>query len=577
MNIFDRIEEEIQSYQNESRELSDGVDYSEHRLKKRIYIFKNKVFPTGKVNEQGEYQYYYDIIGPRMSAEIKNLRVDSKHFTPFSSKPQLDKPAVAIMSAALDEFMWDNGWSEKLQEDVELFSGDGNIVWKKVGKDWKRYDPLNFYITNTAAETLADTDVIERHELTQSQLRAKTEWDNVEEVIKAGGQKTTKETENSTEKPTTNPVYEIFERNGEITVAEFKQAKGEEFSEDDKKKYMMARVILSGANEGHDEHKHVLFVEEFKDMNDIYVEAHRGPYNGKWWREGMYELLFDHQVRCNEIGNQLARALEWASKTIYRSADLKTFQNILTGIENGRILRSADLQQVQTRSEAVDQLLADWNRNVTEADRISNSFEVVLGGQLKSQTPLGLGKLLDQNANKLFTFLRQKLTIPYKRLFKDNIFPELIKDLKGRDIIRLTGDTDSMEQIREIQAKQWYFQNLIKIGSHSKELAQDIISLKMEELKENDPVLENSKEMWDGLLNRISITVSGENTDQIDKITDIFDALQLEPRPDIRTHLLDQIYAVRGIQIPQEVQQPQPQPQPVQQQAPAQEQVVQQA
>lgn len=47
------------------------------------------------------------------------------------------------------------------------------------------------------------------------------------------------------------------------------------------------------------------------------------------------------QVRANEIGNQIARGLEWASKTFFRSKDQRFTQNILTDLMSGDIIKSA--------------------------------------------------------------------------------------------------------------------------------------------------------------------------------------------------------------------------------------------
>ncbi|MCH7535398.1 MAG: PKD domain-containing protein, partial [Bacteroidetes bacterium] len=136
-------------------------------------------------------------------------------------------------------------------------------------------------------------------------------------------------------------------------------------------------------------------------------------------RTGMYEILFDIQTRANEIGNNIARGLEWSSKTIFRSSDPIIAQNILTDMNNGDIIKSKDLQQVQTRMEGFDQLIADWNRIMNIADKLANSFEVVTGESLPSGTPFRLAERLNVNANKLFDFLREKLGIAFQDVIEE--------------------------------------------------------------------------------------------------------------------------------------------------------------
>ena len=96
------------------------------------------------------------------------------------------------------------------------------------------------------------------------------------------------------------PIYEIFERNGEVSERTLFEAQGKEGG--DENKYLLARIIVAGLANEKDEEKFVLFAEPLKGkMSDRFVEAHRGPYKGRWWREGLYELLIDHQYRANEI------------------------------------------------------------------------------------------------------------------------------------------------------------------------------------------------------------------------------------------------------------------------------------
>src|SRR3990167_2725985 len=113
MQIIGRIEDEVHEYLNGTIEIADGVQYSQHRLVRRIALFENKTYPTGKTDKQGRYKYWYDIIGPRRDSEVKNLRVDSKHFLAFSDMPRKDFSAVFIANASIKQWMWDTGYAEQ--------------------------------------------------------------------------------------------------------------------------------------------------------------------------------------------------------------------------------------------------------------------------------------------------------------------------------------------------------------------------------------------------------------------------------------------------------------------------------
>jgi hypothetical protein len=246
----------------------------------------------------------------------------------------------------------------------------------------------------------------------------------------------------------------------------------------------------------------------------------------------------------------LARGLEWASKVIFRSKDSKVLQNIRADLDNGDVIITEDLSQVDVRMRGLDQLIADWNRLMNDADRLSNSYEIVRGETLPSGTPFRMGLLMDENAGKLFVLNRQKITIPYKQVFRDWVLPELVKDLSGEKMFMFTGDTEVLDQLRQILVENWYAQNLVAIGPHTKEVADAIKQEKLDEIRKVDPAIKNSKEIWDGVLPRLFVTITGENYEFTEQVQDLVQLVGLEQDPDRINWILDQIYRIRNIPIP---------------------------
>lgn len=535
-------------------QISEGVTFSQHKLIRRIGIYKNRHFPQGKITANAEYKYFFDIITPRVNSEVKNLRFGSKNVLPFSVNPIGDFAAVFTLNAALSEWMWETGREEELTDAIERFSADGNVLFKKVKGGYSTCDPDNTFLVNQAAKTVKETALIERAQMTQSELRAKDGvWGNVDNVIANCGNKFFKKTPRTGQEAKTNPLYEVFERNGEISEAALLEAQGKDGGSESK--FILARVIVAGVANRKKDEKYVLFAEPLKGtMADYFVEAHRGHYKGRWWREGMYEILLDHQYRANEISNQLARGLDWASKVIFKDPDAKVLQNIRTDMQNGDIIKSRELAQVEVRLQGLDQLIADWNRLMLDADRLANSSEVIQGANLPAGTPFQLGSLLDTNASKLFVMLRGKLGHAYARVFKEFVLPELVKDLEGKEIIRVTGSTELVDRFRMIAVDNWYVRNLARIGPHTKEMADALKQAKLAELSQTDPLIENVREIWNGVLSRIRVTITGENYDVSENLQTIASVLPFEQDPVRRAFLLDTIYSAKGIPVPPPVQ-----------------------
>lgn len=566
MKVFDTVSSEITTYLFREQMIAEGVPHSLYRLIKRINLFKNRHYPEGKIDKRtAAYKYWFDIIHPRGNNEIKNLRFSSKNILPFSTNPVGDFAAVFTLHAALNEWMWKTGREEELADSIERFSGDGNILLKKVKGGYDACDFDNTYIINTAAKTVEDTPIIERYQMTQSELRAKTAWNNVDDVIKNCGNKFFKKTVRSGYVSTTNPIYEIYERNGEISEEALFEAQGNDGGDPDK--FILARVVIAGLANREESEKYVLFAEELiGDMCDWFAEAHRGPYKGRWWREGLYELLLDHQYRANEIGNQIARGLDWASKVIFKDDSPQIVQNIRTDLQNGDLIKSANLAQVEVRLQGLDQLIADWNRLMEDADAIANSSEIVQGQSMPAGTPFQLGTLLDSNASKLFVLLRAKLGHCYARAFKDFTLPDLVKDIKGMDIIRVTGDAEFLDRFRQLAVNNWYVQNLVHIGPHTSDMADVLKQAKLKELEQTDPLIKNVQSIWKGILPRIQVTITGENYDVSESLQTIASVLQFETDPARRAFLLDTIYSSKGIPVPPPTPQQPAQPQQSQRQ-----------
>lgn len=551
MKVLDKITSEVHEYINGTTKLDDHVPFSEYKLKKRIQMFKNKYYPTGKVTPDGDYEHWFDIIHPAVNSEVKNLDFDTKHVLVFSKAPVQDFAAVYVINLGIDEYMWENGTAEELNQSVEDYSSDGNILFRKTGDGYEACDMMNTYIINQTARTIDQTDVIERFNMTQSDLRSmEGTYKNVDNVIKDCGNTFFSKTEKGIGEVRTKKIYEIYRRTGEISEKDLFEAQGKTGGSPDK--YILARVVAAGLKKGKASNRYVLFAEALPagaKMSDYFTEAHRGPYKGRWWREGLYELGFDYQVRYNDISNQIARGLDWASKILFRHSDKQTLQNLRTQLKNGGLIKSQDIQQIQVRLQGFDQLIAERNAILQQWNEVANSLEVVQGKNLPAQTAVRTALTIDINANKLFVFLRQKLTLAYRKVFSQFVMPDLVMNMKTKDIIRVTGDPMFIERFRKLAVDSWYVNNLVDIGPHTMEMAQFIKEAKYQELLQSDAVIENVKDIWKSVMPRLQVTITGENY-LVEEVQTISELIAYEQDPVRRAYLLDTIYAAKGIPVP---------------------------
>lgn len=549
MKVLDNMIGEIHEYINSITHLDENIPYSEYKLKRRIQMFKNRYYPTGKITAEGDYEFWFDIIHPSVNSEVKNIDFDSKHFLIFSKAPIEDFAAVYVINLSVDEFMWNNGTAEELNQSVEDYSADGNLLFRKTSDGYETCDMQNTFVINQTARTIDDTDLIERFYMSQSELRGmEGTYKNIDEVIDRCGNTFFSRTEKGIGEIRTKKLYEIYRRTGEISEKDLFQAQGKQGG--DANKYMLCRIVAAGLRKGKASDRYILFAEKMDGkMSDYYIEAHRGPYKGKWWREGLYELGFDYQIRYNDISNQIARGLDWAAHVIFSSEDKQTIQNLRTQLKNGSLIKSKDIKQIAVRLQGFDQLVADRNAVLQQWNDVANSYEVVQGKNLPAQTAFRTAAQMDVNANKLYVFLRQKLALPYRKVFSKFVMPDLVMDMSSKDIIRVTGDPMFLDRFRKMAVDAWYINNLVDIGPHTNEMAQFIKDTKFQEFQQSDPVIENVKEIWKNVLPRLQVTIVGENY-LVEEIQTISELIAYEQDPIRRAYLLDMIYAAKGIPVP---------------------------
>lgn len=552
--LKDQITKEIRQYTTEVVNVGESYDYSQYKLVRRITLFESHTYPTGKFDSQGNYKMWYDGISSRIANEVKNIDFDTKDVKAYSDRTK-DDLAVIITNLKLKEYLRDTGQDEEFNAAVEQGSGWGNLVWKKVKSSYQRMDLKNFYVINQLAEDLDDSPVIERHQLTSSELRAKIGvWENVKEVLTHAASDTFKGDIQSQAKDTTVPYYDIYERNGDVCLADLKRSKKEPVEAGDEDIYVFAKVIGAGVKSTASgvAITYLLFAEEMKGKSncDIYKEYHRGIYKGKWFREGLYELLFDGQVRLNQIGNQLALGLEFASKIIFQSKDKLIVQNILTDMKNGDVIRTEGLAQVPVAMEGFNQLVSEWNIVQQHMNDLANSSPIVTGEGMPQRMPFQEAALLNQNSNKLFDYFRQKLAIPFSGMFKEWIIPDLIESLNAEEVLRLTGDSTMLARLYGMIVDHWYLNNMIAIGPHGQSMADQLKQEQLTMLMGRPQLLmQGLKETFKEFEPSVSCVITGENSTLPQDMQTLSTFIALEQDPVRRSALIEMALSKKGFDV----------------------------
>lgn len=550
-----QLEREVTQSLTEEVELSDGNKFSQAKLVRRIALFESKTYPTGKIDSQGNYKFWYDIITPRVLDEVKNIDFDISNITIHSRRKIDNELPTIVANLMLEDYLRKTGQAEEINSAVEEGSAWGNILWKKVQGSYERCDLKRVFIINQAAENIDQTPVVEWHSFTQSDMRAKSgTWENVKEFMEACGQKTYKSEVGGVERDTTVPYYDVYERNGEVCLKDLKEAKGETCSRGDEDKYVFAKVIGGGTKTdmGGVKIEYILFAEEMKGKKNskIYKEFHRGKYKGRWWREGLIELLLDNQVRANQIGNQIAQGLEIASQTWFKTTSRIVQQNILSDMKRGDIIRAENFDQIETRMNGFDQLIADWNRNIQHSRDIASSPEVVSGQTQPSGTPFRTTEKLDENAGKAHDFIREKLTIPFRELLEEEVIPGLVKNISAQEVLELTGDSEMLIRLMQLVVDDWYLRNLIPLGPHSPDQAIMFKQQKLQELQARPQFFMSSvRDAFKDFAKHAVVVITAENNMTARDLDSYGTFINYEQDPVRRSHMIEKAMKLKGLDV----------------------------
>jgi len=165
------------------------------------------------------------------------------------------------------------------------------------------------------------------------------------------------------------------------------------------------------------------------------------------------EILFDPQIRVNELTNLRVKATYWTALRLWQTRDEGVQRNLLTDVVNGEILNTEDpVTQIDMSDRNVAIYPAEINRWMSNRDELTVSYDVVSGARLPAGTPLGSAKLAAGMAGAYFGQIRENIALDVKTLLYEAILPQFEKDMTEEHILRIAGeDLDKLNNLLQIR------------------------------------------------------------------------------------------------------------------------------
>lgn len=537
MNIGSYVYKLKDAFQKTSIPIAEGTDlqFNQWDTLKRINLYKHEKFLE---REDG---IFWSLGNPRKPQFAKLLELDTKDLQPYGVG-EVNFYQAWILRMKFYRWLQDNRFALKLNYLAEGIADQGSMVWKKrIVKGKTEVEEVNLakLFFDPTVEDINDSDIIEMHELSLNDLRAKADvWDNVEQVI----EKIIKDNGSGI------PKAEVWEITGHIPLSET--------STDTEYRHVI------GYGQGEDTVE--LFNDEDVSEDDKkYCDFHLGRYMGRWMRVGVYERLFKLQERANQLVNQNAQVSEIASLLLLRSADPNMSGNVLTQVENGQVIPSADLQQIAIQNPGIGNFIQELQLIERQADKLCMTPEVITGEQLPSGTPFRSLAVMTNAAKSAFKPYRENIGEKIGYLLKEDIFPAIVKEWNKGELFDITGDEQDVrvfDELLKARAKRDDFINnllngIVKTPEDLQLLDQQI---------ENDTKRNRSLEIPKGYFNfdfGIKTNITGEEVDKAQKNDAYFNALTMSSQNPglINTPLFKQYLEDNGIQYwkltPEQLQQ----------------------
>jgi len=502
---------EISNYEQGTIKLSNRVEHSMYNVIQNVKTHQNRGFLTELAPGQNDDREFYDIVTPAIETAISNVDIDTANLEPYTELPEHESQQE-IAKSILQRFLMNTNHGTKLNEEIEDFIDDGNIIARRVEGSPDIYEPVlpqNIILGDISAKSLEDTMVMEKDTINQTELRVMKEWKQIDKVIdecNAGSDQI--------------PFYETYFRYGEMSKELLgnvkKEAMGVEYKPeaDDIKIYVQTLTIMvraitgkTRAEDSQDANTKategiIVFAEELIPKTikitkrlkitryKPYESARLGKYTGRFWGMGYREIGMPYQNRANELGNQIRGVMKIASKILFWSPDESIAgKNILSAVKNGQIIKTQGLNILNNVFPNLSLFAEEWNRNITELTKALKAFEIASGESLPSSTSATAIAIQNEKIGLYYNYKREKFALWKTAVFSRWVIPDLVKDMKADEIVQITGDSSYIEKMVDSYLNTWAVTNYMKMialtpngGSPTKEEIDFAKQTKKEEI-----------------------------------------------------------------------------------------------
>jgi hypothetical protein len=466
-SIFATIRKEQQDFLEGYISPVPGWNFNQYDTIKRIHLYLNSKYEDG-TQYMGRDKLFFNVIIPPCEVAMRMLNVDTKQIRlwPLNPKSQF---STFLLEKELKLWLKKSKLGKVLNQIAEEAPRYGTVVLEKTPDGAKVVD-LRHLILDPSVESIQKSRFVTTiHYMTASELR-ETGWENVDVAIERFGdinaQQPYEDRDGNLNQMSSTPYIKVHKRYGEVEAWKVDKTLRPGTKAGDK--MVKALFIVAGAD--------ILFKNaEGKEVGDAGVvlfssrwrkewpfkDFHYIKTKGRFLGVGIPEMLFDVQVRINELKNQKRVSMELSSLHLFQTKDKQIVRNALTDLQNGDVLLTQNgIDPIENAERNLPAFENEEASYLSQTDRISFAYEAIRGDQ-DNQSTLGQTQIAVAQGTSVYAFKKENLSLFLQDFFNDLVMPQLMKDLTGEHIMRFVGTTQEIQKLDEAAAEV-YANDVIK-------------------------------------------------------------------------------------------------------------------
>ena len=426
--IFGELDEIKTSYEGSSLEKVSGLYRSQYEVVKMCEYYSDSRYLSanyGNADRLGRPVPFYNIVNYRVALAKTATDLDIKDIQIVSDSPKYQVHSMLLNREAY-EWMKKEEFSKTLNQMGQTRPKYGGYLVKKTEVDGELHiDVVRWTNVYTDQNDILGGPIVECQHMSPVELKRKDDvWENVIDVLKM--HKKIK----AEDRPTTIDVYEVT---GEFPIAYYKNAKGEEGTDEDLYTYSLQKYYIADI----DSQKVLMYAEEIKGKMSDHYEYLTWEENGFGLGRGVIEDSEEAQVWTNDavINESIAMAL---AGRVGIKTNSKTLGNNVLEHDHGKIYelkKDEDINAFNLAPSALGQYQNQIEKWRTQADNVTSSFNSITGEQPPSGTPYAQTALLNQVATKPFDYKREEWGIHLTKIFDKWVIPYLIRKIRKEHIL----------------------------------------------------------------------------------------------------------------------------------------------